>query len=124
MRVSDPLVSSYHSLHWMFNEVPYVYVNSFAATHASVKYFPLFKTGTVQFTILQTGAGDQTLVDRHVVSPDLGIYPVLQVNETDLSALYICFSVFDNRPLATVGKLHASENNATNLKSQAFCVAY
>ena len=93
----------------MFNVVPYVYVNSFADTLASVKYWPLFKTGAVQLTMLQTGGGDHTLVCRHVVSPDLGIYPVLQVNERDSLALYICFSVFENRPLATVGKLHASE---------------
>jgi len=93
----------------MFNVVPYVYVNSFADTHASVMYWLLFKTGTVQFTMLQTGAGDHTLVDWHVVSPDFGMYPVLQEKETDSSALYMCFCVFDNRPLATVGKLHVSE---------------
>ena len=109
MRVSDPLVISYHSLHWMFNVAPYVNVSSFAATDVSVMYWLLFKTGTVQFTILQTGAVDQTLVGRHVVSPDFGMYPVLQEKETDSSALYMCFCVFDNRPLATVGKLHVSE---------------
>ena len=65
--------------------------------------------GTVQFTMLQTGGGDQTLVGWHVVSTDLGIYPVLQVNERDSLAAYICFAVFDNSPLSTVGKLQASE---------------
>ena len=65
--------------------------------------------GAVQFTMLQTGGGDHTLVGRHVVSLDLGIYPVLQVNERNSLALYICFAVFDNSPLSTVGKLQASE---------------
>ena len=65
--------------------------------------------GTVQFTMSQTGGGDHTLVGKHVDSLDFGMYPVLQEKETDSSALYICFSVFDDRPLATVGKLHVSE---------------
>jgi len=93
----------------MFNVVPYVYVNSFANTDASVRYLPLFNVGAVQFTMLQTGRGYQTLVGRHVVSSDFGIYPALQVNERDSLALYIRFAVFENRPLPTVGELHASE---------------
>ena len=63
MRLFGPLVISYHLLHWIFNVVPYVYANSFAHTHASVKYWSLFKTGNVQLTMLQTGGGDHTLVD-------------------------------------------------------------
>jgi len=93
----------------MFNVVPYVYADSFADIHLSVKYGPLFKMGAVQFTMLQTGGGDHTLVGRHVVSPDFGMYPALQEKETDSSALYICFAPFVNHPLSTVGELHASE---------------
>jgi len=59
--------------------------------------------------MLQTGAGDHTLVYWHVVLPDFGMYPVLQEKEADSSAVYICFLVFINRPLPTVCKLHASE---------------
>ena len=59
--------------------------------------------------MLQTGGGDHTLVGRHVVSLLFGMYPVLQEKETDSSALYISFAVLDNRPLFTVGELHASE---------------
>ena len=59
--------------------------------------------------MLQTGGGDQSVVGRHVVSPEFGLYPVLQVKETDSAGLYMCFAVSDNRPLSTFGEPHASE---------------
>jgi len=74
--------------------------------------------------MLQTGGGDHTLVGRHVVSLFFEMYPVLQEKETDSSALYICFAVFENRPLTTVGELHASETCYIFKHPSVLCIEF
>ena len=113
VRLFDPVLISYHLLHCTFKVVPYVYSCSFADTHVPVldalSYTPLFKIGTVQFTMLQTGGGNQTLVVRHVAELSCDINPALQVKKTTSPDLYIIFDMPDKLPLCTVGGLHISE---------------